>query len=372
MRKNLLQALIIGVVGLTLAVITSVQFSDSSLSDSEKAARKGGVKGYINHHLEDSHDFHLFSYESNGEHKHVGFPLPIILIDDGIKVFMSSEFEHGHHVVEKGGNHYRLYHGKIYKTGASGIIKTAHDDHHEIFNEAPVDLSITKNVVFIMIFLVILFFMFRSMARSYANNNLMPKGMGRFLEPIVIFVRDEIAIPNIGEKHYKRFMPYLLSVFFFIWLVNLFGLTPLGVNVTNSLAVTACLALFTFLITTFSAKKDYWMHIFWMPGVPVPMKIILAPIELLGIFIKPFSLMIRLFANITAGHVVLMSLMAMVIYNSWYGSPLSFLLTSALGAIEILVAALQAYIFTMLSALYFGAAVEEHDHAHDHAVEHAH
>jgi len=191
----------------------------------------------------------------------------------------------------------------------------------------------------------------------------MPRGLGRFLEPLVLFVRDEIAIPNIGEHKYKKYMSYLLTVFFFVWVINLLGLTPLGVNVTNNIAVTFALAMITYLITTFTGNKNYWKHIFWMPGVPVPMKIILAPIELLGTFIKPFSLMIRLYANITAGHVVLMSIIGlMFIFKNWIGSPLSFLLAFALSLLELLVAALQAYIFTMLSALYFGMAVEEDHH----------
>jgi F-type H+-transporting ATPase subunit a len=187
--------------------------------------------------------------------------------------------------------------------------------------------------------------------------------MGRLLEPIVLYIRDDIAITNIGEKHYKKYMSYLLTVFFIIWIINLFGLTPLGVNVTNNIAVTFSLALITYVLTTVSANKSYWGHIFWMPGVPVPMKFILAPIELLGTIIKPFSLMIRLYANITAGHVVLMSILGMIfVFKGWVGSSLSFGLAFALSLLELLVAALQAYIFTMLSALYFGAAVEEHHH----------
>ena len=189
--------------------------------------------------------------------------------------------------------------------------------------------------------------------------------LGALLEPIVIYVRDEIAIPNIGKKKYKRYMNYLLTVFFFVWIINLLGLTLLGINVTNNIAVTLALALLTYVITTFTANKNYWGHIFWMPGVPSLMKIVLAPIELLGTIIKPFSLMIRLYANITAGHIVLMSIIGlMFIFKNWVGSSLSFALAFALGILELLVAALQAYIFTMLSALYFGAAVEEHHDDH--------
>jgi F-type H+-transporting ATPase subunit a len=191
--------------------------------------------------------------------------------------------------------------------------------------------------------------------------------VGRFFEPIVLYVRDEIAIPNIGEKHYKRFMSYLLTLFFFIWFLNLLGLTPLGINVTGNIAITFALALITFIITNISGKKTYWKHIFWMPGVPVLMKIVLAPIELLGVIIKPFSLMIRLYANISAGHIVLMSLISlMFVFRNWLGSSLSFALAFSISIIEILVALLQAYIFTVLSALYFGFAVEEHDDHDDH------
>jgi F-type H+-transporting ATPase subunit a len=183
------------------------------------------------------------------------------------------------------------------------------------------------------------------------------------LEPIVLYIRDDIARPNIGETHYKRYMGFLLTVFFFIWFINLFGLTPIGSNVTNNIAVTASLAVLTFLITTFTANKNYWGHIFWMPGVPTPMKLILAPIELLGTIIKPFSLMIRLYANMTAGHVVLMSILGLIfVFQNWIGGALSFGLAFALCLLELLVCALQAYIFTMLSALYFGAAVEDHHH----------
>ena len=225
-----------------------------------------------------------------------------------------------------------------------------------------IDFSITKNVVLILLCFLLMAYVFIKMANSYKRGPL-PSGFGRLLEPVVLYIRDDIARPNIGEKHYKKYMSFLLTVFFFIWFVNLFGLTPLGSNVTNNIAVTASLAVLTYVITTFTANKNYWGHIFWMPGVPTPMKIILAPIELLGTIIKPFSLMIRLYANMTAGHVVLMSILELIfIFQSWLGGTLSFGLAFALCLLELLVCALQAYIFTMLSALYFGAAVEEHHH----------
>jgi len=300
---------------------------------------KTEIKETIAHHLMDSHDFILTH--------NISFPLPIILYTDGsLDIFLSSKFDHGKKPYTVNGRTYSLDHGHIVE--ASGL--------------QPIDLSITKNVTFIMIVFLIMLIMFIRMAKSY-KKNVLPTGIGRLLEPIVLYIRDDIAIPNIGEKHYKKYMSYLLTVFFFIWIINLFGLTPLGVNVTNNIAVTFSLALITYVLTTVTANKSYWGHIFWMPGVPIPMKFILAPIELLGTIIKPFSLMIRLYANITAGHVVLMSILGMIfIFKGWLGSSLSFGLAFALSLLELLVAALQAYIFTMLSALYFGAAVEEHHH----------
>jgi F-type H+-transporting ATPase subunit a len=328
---------------------------------------KTEIKEFIDHHLKDSYDFNIFGYKDEaGKQHHVGFPLPVILIDNGLQVFSSSKFHNDHEVAEVNGTFYKLHHGKIYKVdSAQGEVTM--DEHHHATNEKPLDFSITKNVFMIFVVALIMFLLFKSLAKSYVKNGGIASGVGRIFEPIVLYVRDEIAIPNIGEKHYKRYMSYLLTIFFFIWFLNIFGLTPLGINVTGNIAVTACLALITYLITTFTAKKDYWGHIFWMPGVPVPMKFILAPIELLGTIIKPFSLMIRLYANIVAGHIVLMSLIGlMFVFKNWIGSSLSFFLSFAISLIEILVALLQAYIFTMLSALYFGSAVEEHHHEEAH------
>jgi F-type H+-transporting ATPase subunit a len=299
----------------------------------------------------------------------IEFPLPVILVDEGLQVFSSSKFHHGEEVAESNGKFYALYHNKIYRTNAAGDL--SFDEEHDAkegdlhpTNVKPLDLSITKNVLTIMLFSIFIFLLFRNFAKSYRKSPI-PNKVGRFLEPLVLFVRDEIAIPNIGEKHYQKYMSYLLTVFFFIWFINLAGLTPLGINVTGNIAVTFCLALITFLITQFTSKKDYWKHIFWMPGVPTPMKLILAPIELLGVFIKPFALMIRLYANMSAGHIVLMSLIGLLyIFENWLAKGAFFSLTLFLSIIELLVAFLQAYIFTMLTALYFGGAVAEHEH-HD-------
>lgn len=323
---------------------------------------KTEIKESINHHIQDAYDFVLFSdMEAN---KHYGFPLPVILIDEGLHVFSSSKFHHGETVAESNGKYYKLYHNKVYRTDAEGTLTL--DDHHHPTNVKPLDFSITKSVFMIIVTGILMFLLFTGLAKSFKKGPI-ATGAGRFFEPIVVYIRDEIAIPNIGEKHYKKYMSFLLTVFFFVWFLNLFGLTPLGINVTGNIAVTFALAMLTFLITQFSGNKNYWKHIFWMPGVPVPMKIILAPIELLGVFIKPFALMIRLYANIMAGHIVLMSLVGlMFVFKNWIGSGLSFVLAFAISMIELLVALLQAYIFTMLSALYFGFAVEEHEHDEAH------
>lgn len=340
----------------------------------ESASPQEKINEHISHHLQDAHEFVFFSDEESGEH--YGFPLPVILLDNGLKVFSASKFNHGESVAEVDGSYYKLFHGKIYKTDAAGDLKL--DAHHHPTVEQPLDFSITKNVFSLLLTSILIFFLFTGLAKNYKKGaNTIPTGFNRVLEPLVIYVRDEIARPNIGENKYKKFMPYLLTVFFLIWILNLVGLTPLGINVTGNITVTVCLALFTFFITQFSANKEYWGHIFWMPGVPVLMKIVLMPIEVLGMFTKPFSLLIRLFANITAGHTVVMGLIAIVyVGKAQLGTGgsigVSMLLTMFITVIELLVAFLQAFIFTMLSSLFIGMAVQEHEHDHDHDHGHAH
>jgi F-type H+-transporting ATPase subunit a len=350
----------------TQTVVTHEVTKSAHEAHAEPTDVKSKVKAFIKHHVLDSHEFSFFQDDETG--KHYGFALPIIIWDNGLQIFSSSKFEHGEAVAESNGNFYKINHhdGKIYKTDAAGTIT---EDEKTGFptNVRPLDLSITKSVVSIMLAAILMFVIFSGLAKSYAKNNGIASGAGRIFEPVVLYVRDEIAIPNIGEKHYKRYMSYLLTIFFFILFLNIFGLMPFGINVTGNLTITFALAILTFIITNFTANKDYWGHIFWMPGVPKVMRLVLAPIELLGVFIKPFSLMIRLYANIFAGHIVLMSIIGlMFIFKSWLGSSLSFGLSFALSILEILVAFLQAYIFTMLSALYFGSAVQEHGHEEAH------
>ena len=363
---------------LALVFITTTSFAnvvgqkhDDQKGDGRISTDKQ-VKEYILHHIKDSHDFNLFSYTNDaGERKHFGFPLPVIVWSSkGLTTFMSSEFHHnddGHVIVEKNGMKFAKIHSKIYELNASDS-KVAFDDTHHATNAHKVlDLSITKSVVGVLLIGLFLFLAFRSLAKQYKKKQV-PTGFGRVLEPLVLYVRDEIARPNIGDKHYRRFTGYLLTVFFFIWTLNLLGLTPLGFNVTGQLAVTACLAIFTLVIYTASGNKDYWMHILWMPGVPVLIRPVLAIIELAGaLLIKPFSLLVRLFANISAGHIVVMSLIAiMFTLKATLGvagaTVLSLVLSFFITLIEVLVAFLQAYIFTMLSALFIGMAVAEHEH----------
>ena len=331
-------------------------------SEDPGARIKEQIDEVKNHHVLDAHSFNFYGDKETG--KEYGFPLPIILWDNGsLHVFSSSKFDDGKAVAEDGGNYYVLHHEKIYKTEANGTLT---GEEHPT-NAKPLDFSITKGVFSMLVIALLMFLLFRSLGKSYSKNGGVATGAGRFFEPVVLFIRDEIAIPNIGEKHYKKYMSHLLTVFFFIWFLNVVGMMPFGINVTGNISVTFGLAIITFIITTLTAKKNYWMHIFWMPGVPVPMKFILAPIELIGAIIKPFSLMIRLYANMFAGHLVLMSLIGMMfVFKSWIGSPLTFGLSFIISLIEILVTLLQAYIFTMLTALYFGAAVEEHHHEEAH------
>ncbi|HET8809561.1 MAG TPA: F0F1 ATP synthase subunit A [Flavobacteriaceae bacterium] len=349
-------------------------FGTFSLNASEPEEGHGGqvdtkeeIKAFIDHHLADSHYFTFFSDGKTGEH--YGFSLPIILWDDakGLVMFSSSKFHHGEELAEINGQHYKLYHSQIYKTDAKGNFLHGGTEHP--VNPELIDFSITKNVLTMILVSLFLLLVFSQLARSYKKKPV-PTGFGRFLEPLVIYVRDEIAKPNIGPN-YKKYVGFIMTVFFFILLLNLLGITPIGVNVTGNIAITFCLAMFTFVIVQFSGNKHYWKHIFWMPGVPVIMKIVLIPIEVLGMFTKPFALMIRLFANMTAGHVVLMSLLGLiVVFKSIFAGVAFFGFTLFIVLIELLVAFLQAYIFALLSALYIGMAVEEHaDHPNDHSDE---
>ncbi|MFS4466293.1 F0F1 ATP synthase subunit A [Maribacter sp. 2210JD10-5] len=356
--------------------LQSFGFSDKQMKQEGPVNGKEQVDAYIKHHIKDSHDFHLFSYTNDqGERKHVGFPLPVIVWSSkGLVTFMSSAFHHdddGKVIVERNGAKFVKLHSKIYELedGASSV--SFDEEHHATNAHKVLDFSITKSVLGVLLVGLFMLLAFSSLARQYGKKQV-PTGFGRVLEPLVLYVRDEIARPNIGEKHYRRFTGYLLTVFFFIWILNLLGLTPFGFNVTGQLAVTACLAIFTLFIYTFSGNKHYWQHMLWMPDAPWWIRPVLAVIELAGAFIiKPFSLLVRLFANISAGHIVVMSLIAIMFtlkdsLTVGGATALSLVLSFFITLIEVLVAFLQAYIFAMLSALFIGMAVADHGHDHGH------
>jgi F-type H+-transporting ATPase subunit a len=205
-------------------------------------------------------------------------------------------------------------------------------------------------------------FIFLMVAKGYKNKNKAPKGIQSFMEPVILFIRDDIVKPNIGNK-YEKYLPYMLTLFFFIFFGNILGLLPGAANLTGNIAITMVLALSTFIITNLSGNLNYWKHIFWTPNVPNIMRIIILPIEIIGVFTKPFSLMIRLFVAITAGHIVLLSFIGMTfIFGSYIVGAMSALFAVALNIIELLVAGIQAYVFTMFSAVYIGLAVEEEHH----------
>lgn len=320
---------------------------------------------FILHHVKDVHDWHIYGEGENAIHLH----LPIILLDNGLQVFSSGAFSvkhnaHGHEYTTTEDGSYVLYHEKIYKA-EGGVVHF--DEAGHVQNERPLDFSITRNVASMMLSVVILLLVFMKVGSSYKKRGVdsAPKGLQSFMEPLVLFVRDEIARPNIGEKKYAKYMPYLLTAFFFIWINNLLGLIPFfpgGSNLTGNIAFTLVMAILTFLVTTFSGNKAYWSHIL-APPVPKALYPIMIPVELIGIFTKPFALMVRLFANITAGHIVVLAFICIIFINKnigWAG--LSVPMALFIGVLELLVAFLQAFIFTMLSALFIGSAVEEHEH----------
>lgn len=329
-----------------------------------EAPKKFDAGKFIMEHVMDAHEWHIMKI---GE-THISIPLPVILYtrENGLSVFLSSKFHHGTqaykgYLLAEEGPH----EGKIVQANSDGTIN----------EEAPlpVDLSITKTVAAMLISMILLLLVFLPLAKKYVRNPAKaPSGFQSLIEPVILFVRDDIAIPSIGIHRYEKFMPYLLTAFFFILVNNLMGLVPIppgGANVTGNIAITAILAIFSFLITTFSSNRNYWKHIFNAPGVPWWLKfpIPLMPfIELLGVFTKPLVLCIRLFANILAGHFIALSFIVMIFifgqihWIAGYGSSIvSIGFYVFMTMLELLVAFIQAYVFTLLSAIYFGMAREE-------------
>ena len=358
------------------------------------------------HHISDANVYSILDF--------LRIPLPTILYakDKGLDVFMSSAFHPGHHddghQAHKG---YVMYHGSVYRindpsfSGEGEVesfihkTETINNKERDIFfakiggqeykmEQKTIidggilgggftsfyDFSLTKNVLAMIIVCLILWWMFSRMVKYYKQSpEKAPAGITNFVEPVFLFLRDEVAIPFIGKDKYKKYFPLLLSIFFFILGLNLFGQVPFlgSINATGNLAITLVLAVIVFLVVNLSGKKDYWKHIFWMPGVPTGIKPLLAVVEFASVFIKPLTLMLRLAGNISAGHIAILSFISLIFIfgNSGanlgggvIGTVMAIPLTLFMMAIELLVAFLQAYVFTLLTASYIGAATEEHDH----------
>lgn len=330
------------VKSLLLFIFLAVSLNPAKAKEVEPGQSK---TSYILHHIKDAHDWHIATIGNT----HLTIPLPVIIYSDkGLEVFSSNDF------VDPV-THTRVPHAEYYINDHEHIKA---EDGSKVY-----DFSITKNVAMLFLTLAVLFFIFLSMASRYKKHpNTAPKGLASFFEPIIVFIRDEIAKPNIPHK-YEKFLPYLLTLFFFIWFGNLLGLLPGAANLTGNIAVTFVLAVLTFIITNVNGNKEYWAHIFKTPGVPLPLLLIMVPVEFIGLFTKPFSLMVRLFVAITAGHIVILSLIGLAfIFNSYAVGIASTVMVIFINIIELLVATIQAYVFTLFSAMYIGAATTEHEH----------
>ena len=348
------------------------QNKDSAHGEKKEKLNVGEV---IFEHVLDGHEFHFFG---------VSVPLPVLVYskEKGFKAFMSSAFHHGehphegymiltkHNIESMGLDPKKFKNEEIYAVGADGKPDTS----VYVF-----DFSLTRNVVQMILALTLFVVIMLRIAKRYKSGvgvTSAPKGSQSLIEPVITFVRDEVAKPNLGHK-YEKYLPYLLTVFFFILINNIFGLIPGSANVTGNIAFTAVLGLISFVVILFSSNSHYWGHIFNPPGVPLGVKFILVPVEFLSVFIKPFALIIRLFANMVAGHIIIICLISLIFIfgqlnpvAGWGASPLSIGFTVFIYLIEVLVAFLQAFIFTMLTAVFVGQAFEGEHHDDAHAAHH--
>lgn len=359
-----LKSLVVAVFSLSILFFSNVSLAqdtgdtiDHKLKDEHiedrghEAVENFDAAEVIMEHIKDGHEFH---FATIGE-KHVTIPLPVIVYSPqrGLDAFMSSKFHHGHEAY-KG---YKLEHGKIVAVDSQGHI----DESVKVY-----DISITRNVVQMILALTILVWIMVSIAKRYQKGQgtrTAPSGLQNAIEPVITFVRDDVAKPNLGHKA-DKYLPYLLTVFFFILINNLFGLLPGSANVTGNVAFTAVLGVISFIVIMFSSNKHYWGHIV-NPPVPMGIKPILIPVEILGVFTKPFALIVRLFANMVAGHIIILSFISLIfIFGTmnkgigWGFAPVSILFTVFIYLIEILVAFIQAFIFTNLTAVFIGQAFE--------------
>lgn len=353
--------------------------------DPSKEGKKFDANEVIFGHVLDAHSFHFF--DLNG--KPYGLSLPVILYDKdngGIKTFSSARFEHGHEVAEgryqlvtDHWRHEMVAKGYLTEEQAKGyrnenIVAVEEGTRRPIEGAKVYDFSLTRNVVQMTLALILLCWIMLGVAKRYKNGEgvtTAPKGMQNAIEPVITFVRDEVAKPNLGH-HYKKYLPLLLTVFFFILINNLFGLIPGSANVTGNIAFTAVLGIISALVINFSGNKHYWGHIF-NPPVPFGIKFIMVPVEILSIITKPFALIIRLFANMLAGHIIIICLISLIfIFGSlakgagWGFMPVSIAFSVFIFVIEVLVAFIQAFIFTNLTAVFLGQATEDH---HQHGEE---
>lgn len=372
----------------------------------------------IIHHVMDSHDWHITDIGETA----ISLPLPWIVYNSqkGLDFFMNTD------AMLEGDNHYLESHGNLYYVKSNVPVATFHDltdpaekeefekmekegagkyvivhhklerydeatgknvpvEHAEVFEKMEgvtvIDFSMTKTALQILIVAIVMLLLFTRVAKAYKQREGMaPKGLQSFMEPLILFVRDEVAKPYLHGKH-DKFVPYLLTLFFFLWISNLFGLTPLSSNIAGNTSITLMLALLTFILIIRNSTKDFWLHIFWFPGVPLWMKPLMLVVELMGFFTKPAALAIRLFANISAGHFMVLALISLIFIMSkgghvpaagWGISPLSLAFSLFIFAVELIVAAVQAFVFSLLTSVFIGQAMETHEHHDDHGVEHAH
>ena len=364
MAAKSIKSLLVAVFSLTLVTFSGTVLAqelpvEATGEHAEKAEGKLDPAKIIMDHIKDAHEFHFFTVG----HFHATIPLPVILYSPskGLSTFSSSHFGHEGEVEYNG---YKLQEGNIVATDGSAVY----------------DFSLTKNVVQMFIALAVLVLLMTGIAKKYKNGQgvtTAPKGWQNVMEPVITFVRDDVAKPNLGKK-WNKYLPYLLTVFFFILINNLFGLIPGSANVTGNTAFTAVLGIISLIVILFSTNSHFWGHIFWPPGVPLGVKIILIPVEVAGVLIiKPAALIIRLFANMVAGHIIILSFISLIFIfgemnkgAGWGFSPISILFTVFIYFIEILVAFIQAFIFTNLTAVFIGQSFEGgHDDVDGHTNE---
>jgi F-type H+-transporting ATPase subunit a len=321
-------------------------------------------------HIKDSHVWHFF--DINGHPVALSLPVILYVPKQGFSMFFSSRFHHGETSYEGFRMMTKEYIAQ-YKlspnTYFAGRIIAVHPDNSPNLDIPVYDFSLTRNVLQMILSAILLILIFNGMARKYSRDpHKAPSGFQNALEPVVLFIRDDVARPYLGNKA-DKYLPYLLTIFFFIWINSILALIPGSANVAGNLAFTGVLAAFTFIFILISTNKAYWGHIVWPPGVPLWVKPILIPVEILGIFTKPFALMIRLFANMLAGHMIILSIISLIfifgglaVAAGWGFSVVSILFTIFMYLVELLVGVIQAFIFANLSALFIAQAFEHGGH----------